>query len=75
MLLGGILLPPPSTGFLPNGWFGGGVEQSIHGGDNKQDKSRKKIFGKTGNTGGIIQDNNSAGHCFVQRDLGSIKKP
>ena len=52
-----------------------GVEQSIHGGGNKQDESRWKIFGKMGNTGAIIQKDNSAGHCFVLRDLESIKKP
>ena len=33
-----------------------------------------KCFGKMGNTGGIIQKDNSAGHSFVLRDLGSIKK-
>ena len=32
-------------------------------------------FLKIGNTGGIIQEDNSSGHCFVLRDLGSIKKP
>ena len=67
--------PTPSTGFFPNGRFGEGVEQSVHGGGNKQDESRWKIFGKMGNTGGMIQEDNSAGHCFVLRDLGRIKKP
>ena len=43
--------------------------QPIHGGDNKQDEKRKNIFGKMGDTGGIIQGNNSAGQCFVIRDL------
>ena len=37
-------------------------------------KSRWKIFGKMGNTGGIIQEDNSAWHCFIIRDLGSIDK-
>ena len=41
----------------------------MHGGDNKQDKSRGNIFGKMGNRGGIIQGDNSAGHCFVLRNL------
>ena len=27
-----------------------------------------------GNTGGIIQEDNSAGHCFVLTDLESMKK-
>ena len=52
-----------------------GVEQFIHRGGNKQDESRWKMFGKMGNTGGIIQEENSTGHCFVLRDLGIIKKP
>ena len=51
------------------------VEQSMQSGGNKQDKSRWKFFDKMKNTGGIIQEDNSAGHCFVLRDLGSIKKP
>ena len=34
--------------------MGEGVEQSIHSGGNKQDESRWKIFGKMGNTEGII---------------------
>ena len=50
------------------------VEQSMQSGGNKQDKSRWKICGKMRNTGGIIQEDNSAGHCLVLRDLGSIKK-
>ena len=29
----------------------------------------EEIFGKLGNTGGIIQRDNSAGNCFVLRDL------
>ena len=40
------------------GW-GEELGQSIHGGDNKQDERRGNIFG---NTGGIIQGNNSVGH-------------
>ena len=49
-------------------------KQSICGGGNKQDKSRWNIFSKMVNTGGIIQEDNSAGHRFVLRDLGSIDK-
>ena len=66
---------PHQQGFSQTIGLGEGVEQSIHGGGNKQDESRWKTFGKMGNTGGIIQEDNSAGHCFVLRDLGSIKKP
>ena len=42
---------------------------SIHGGGSKQDVRRGNIFGKMGDTGGIIQGDNSAGNCFVTRDL------
>lgn len=45
------------------------VEQSIHGGGNKQDEKRERIFGIVGNTGGIIQGDYSVVHCFVLRDL------
>ena len=47
-----------------------GVEQFIHGGSNKQDESRWKLFGKMGNTGSIIQEDNSAEHCFFTKELG-----
>ena len=47
----------------------GGVGQSIHDGDNKQNERSRKIFGKIWNTGGIIQGDSYAGHCFVLRDL------
>ena len=50
-----------------------GVEQSTHGGGNKQHESRWKFFGKMGNAGGIIQEDNSAGHCFILMDLGRIE--
>ena len=60
----GEILPQPS-GFLPN---------LNNGGGNKQDESRWNIFDKMGNTGGIIQGDNSAGYCFVLRHLGSINK-
>ena len=49
--------------------LGEGVGQSIHGRGNKQDESKGNIFGKMGNTGGINQGGNSAGHGFVLRDL------
>ena len=47
--------------------FGEVVMQSIQGRGNKQDESRWEIFGKMGNTGGIIQGYNSAGHCFLSK--------
>ena len=34
-----------------------------------QDERRRNIFGKMGDTGGIIQADDSAEHCFVLRDL------
>ena len=46
-----------------------GIGQSINVGGNKHDESRRNMFGKMSNTGGIIQGNNSGGHCFVLRDL------
>ena len=49
--------------------LGKGAEQSIHVRDNKEDKSRGDIFGKMVNTGGIIQEANSDGHCFILRDI------
>ena len=73
LLLGGIL--PPSIGFHPNCiGLGEGVGQSIYSGANKPDESRWNNFDKMGNTGGIIQGDNSAGHCFILRYLGSIDK-
>ena len=42
--------------------------RSIHGGGRKQDVRMGNIFGKMGDTGGIIQGDNSAGNCFVIRD-------
>ena len=44
-------------------------EMSIDCGGNKHERSRGNIFGKMGKTGGIIQGDNSAGHCLVLRDL------
>ena len=43
--------------------------QSTHARGNKQNERRGKSFGKMGDTGVIIQGDNSAGHCFVIRDL------
>ena len=60
--------PPPS-----NVIFGEGVGQSIHGGGNRQDGSRGNIFSKMENRGGIIQGDNSPGHCFVLRDSMPMK--
>ena len=63
--------PPPSPpppyrlphlqGFSQTVHLGEGVKQSIHGWGNKQDESGWKIFGKMGNTGGLNQEDNSAG--------------
>ena len=64
---------PPIYRVSANGMFGVRVGQSIHGGDNKQDKSRGNIFSKMENTRGIIQGDNSPGHCFVLRDSIPIK--
>ena len=50
----------PSQGFSETAGLEEGVEQFIHGGSNKQDESRWKLFGKMGNTGSIIQEDNSA---------------
>ena len=61
--------PLDLQGFYQMVGLGEGVGQSIDGEGNKQDYSRGDIFGKMGNTEGIIQGNNSAGHCFVLRDL------
>ena len=65
-LLGEILFP--STGFPPN------LNSPYMVWATCIKESRWNIFGKTGNTGGIIQGDNSAGNCFVLRDLGSIDK-
>ena len=67
--------PPHLQGFYQTVGLGEGVEQSIHGGGNKQDENRWKMFGKMRYTGGKIQEDNSTGPCFVPRDLGSMKKP
>ena len=45
--------------------FGKGVEQSIHGGGNMQDKRRGTFLIRWGIQGGIIQRDNSTEHCFV----------
>ena len=50
--------PPPSQA----AGSGEGLGQSIHGGSNKQDERRESIFDNMGDTGGIIQGKNSAGH-------------
>ena len=52
-------------GFLQTVGLGKEVGQSVHGGGNKQNERNGNIFGKMGNTRGIIQGDNSAGHCFV----------
>ena len=53
--------------------LGEGVEQSIHGGGNKQDKRGGTFFVTWGGIqGGIIQGDNSTGHCFLIRDLITI---
>ena len=62
LLLDGIL--PPSTGFLSNGRLWKGAGQFIHGRGHKQDKRRWHIFGKMGDTGGMIQGDNSAGQSL-----------
>ena len=67
--------PPNLQGFSQMVGLEEGVEQSIHGGGDKQDESRWKFFGKMGNKGSIILEDNSAGHRFVLKDLGSIKEP
>ena len=59
------------AGFLPK--VGGSARQSIHGGGNKWDERKGKFFCKMGYTGGIIQRDNSAGHCFLLRDLIPLK--
>ena len=71
MLLGGFLAPlhPHLKGFSQMVGLDEGVEQSIHGGGNKQDESRWNIFGFMGNTerggaGGKIKEDYSAGHCL-----------
>ena len=61
--------PPPPSNVI----FGEGVGQSIHGGGNRQDGSRGNIFSKMENRGGIIQGDNSPGHCFVLRDSMPMK--
>ena len=66
--------PPHLQGFSQTAGLEEGVQQSIHGGGNKQDESRWKFFGKMGNTEGIIQEDNSVGRHFVLGDLGSMKK-
>ena len=53
---------------VPLKGLGEGAGQSIHGGGNKQDERRGNIFGKMGDTGGIIQRDNSTGHCFLIKD-------
>ena len=58
---------PHLQGFSLMVGSGEGVGRFIHGGGNKQDKSRWKIFGKIENAGGITQGDNSAKHCFVLR--------
>ena len=49
--------------------LGEGAGQSIHGRGNKEDERRWYIFGKMQETVGMIKGNNSAGHCFVLKDL------
>ena len=65
----GLTPPPPITRFPQAVSLGEGVGQSIDGGGNNQHKSSENVFDKMGNTRGVIQGNNSAGHCFILRDL------
>ena len=43
--------------------------QTIYGVGNNQDERRGNIFGKMGYLVSIFHGDNSAGHCFVLRDL------
>lgn len=49
--------------------LGKGAGQSIDCVGNKQDETRRNIFGKMGDTGALIQGNKSAGHYFEVMDL------
>ena len=53
--------------------LGEGARPFVHGGGNKQDETRGNIFDEMGNTGGIIQGDNSGGKCFVVMDLTPMK--
>ena len=46
-----------------------GVGRPVHGEGKRQHEKQENIFGKMGNAEGIIQGDNSTGHCFVLRDL------
>ena len=63
---------PHLHGFPQTVRFGECAGQSIHGGSNKQDERRGNIFGKMGDTGHIIQGDNSAGH-FCNKGFNSNK--
>ena len=69
LVLQGIL--PSSTGFPALVW--GRAGKSVYGGDNKQDERRGNIFGKIGDTQGIIQRDNSARHYFIRSNLIPLK--
>ena len=65
LLLGRILRQ--SKGFPLRFW---GKSRVVHTWWGQQVRLKEEeIFGKLGNTGGIIQRDNSAGNCFVLRDL------
>ena len=69
--LGGFF--PHLQGFPQTVGLGEEVGQSINDGENKQNERRGNILGKMGNTGGILQGDNSAGYCFVLRVLTPMK--
>ena len=56
-------------GFPQTVGLGEGAGESIHFKGYKQYERKGNIFGKMGDRGGIIQGDNSAGHCFVLMDL------
>ena len=62
LLLGWVLPSSTSSSIARTG-------QSIYDGGNRQDKRRRNILGRMGDTGDIIQGHNSAGHCFVLKYL------
>ena len=59
---------PPICRISPKG-LGEGVGQSIPGWGQQARLKKGDIFGKMGDTRGIIQGNNSEKHCFVLSDL------
>ena len=49
------------------------IRQSIHGWGNYHNEKRVNIFGKMGNTGDILQGDNTAGYCLVLKVLIPMK--